>query len=1105
MLWQKVDKRWLDRLPKDRDGDVAWTKEQWKVPGEDPLEVRVCKRDGVPLSKFCKTVEAPRTSIALHITCGYGNFQGLMGASDHGGASAHFLLGRCGTPYLLVPTEYTSWHATWWNPNSIGIEVDNIGGLKKQGSEMVSEYSTEKKKDVYCGADEKDVFLEKDFRGFKHWATWTEAQYVGLGKLIKALCLKHAIPRIVLPEPHRWDDFKKDEKIRRDFRGICTHYNIDPARRSDIGPYIDWGKLIQYAGLTEADCYHPPGSVASTHLDATGGAPAKAEDKKPAARKPAPQPKPQPQGKPAEHAQAPVGAETLPAPVAIDKHTLRVRIGSHGGRLCLSVKQPGDPMPTAPEPGEAPAAKAPGKRDEFIQACMNFLGAPYKAGSKKPGEGIDGVNLIALAMRRVGVFKTDEEMPDDAAHLGALWHLSGGDPATIPGDIFPGDLVWFGSGDHDTDALQNPMVYLGGGRVLGPVPDGGVSSAVQVIAVDKVPEKFAGWMHVDDFGDEPPKHGEHPGDPPRAGAKLSAALLPPAPAQQYDALKAVVARAKGKWDDGKGKINLVGVKNLHDRCLISPKPGDWNDTLFAAFLDDDGHKCVLELRSSLNPGADENPVESWQLWEGSWKFKLGAGDGTEGKALQPDGKVKGWFDAGGMGAPRPIDHERKASGEEVQPAKPKAQSEEKPPAPKPVPKAKDDKPAPPADKPFVFDGKAKKLSMKFGMRMMRALIDWELRDEGGERQGCTYSWNGVVKKYKAPAGVLNEWPALDDQMRIDPAKKTAGGVSLWHAFGIEWGASGSSNCCNSQMAAVFAALADGKMRIQKDDGVLEVDVVQGTPKAPGIKDHPAEDAKKAVSYGSVFSNVWIQAEGSKYKGADGKKLFANGQYIAPAWAMKWLGVGEPVGKWGDESCLNDVRMGDNACWFSHNWLVGDIRYEVTLKGRKTPVFVDQSDFACGDHADPKAQSAGGYKMTRKDCQWVEENEATFEARLQAFLKADKLEFEGKDYEVAKIKAVSTRVFSANCVAYDKYGTASGVVYERKTDGKTADDWVRNDEKTKNNRLGLGVSRPWNTFASQVKKGFGNCWGFARWYDNAGGAEWKADGGADPKLSGGGNG
>src|SRR5437763_5403544 len=147
MLWQKVDKKWQDRINADHDGDVSWKKEQWTVPGEDPLEVRICSRKGVELSSFAQTKERPRTSITLHLTCGYGNFTGLMGGSDHS-ASAHFLLGRCGISYQCVPTEFTSWHATWWNDNSIGIEIDNIGGLRKDGKWMVSEYSNAKTKDT---------------------------------------------------------------------------------------------------------------------------------------------------------------------------------------------------------------------------------------------------------------------------------------------------------------------------------------------------------------------------------------------------------------------------------------------------------------------------------------------------------------------------------------------------------------------------------------------------------------------------------------------------------------------------------------------------------------------------------------------------------------------------------------------------------------------------------------------------------------------------------------------------------------------------------------------------------------------------------------------
>ena len=1100
MHWTKVDKKWQDRLALTREGDVSWTTEQWPLPGEEPLEVRVCKREGFPVSKFARANEAPRTSIVLHQTAGYGQFQGLMGGSDHS-ASAHFLLGRCGTPYLLVPTEFTAWHATWWNPNSIGIEIDCIANLFKKGNDLVSEYGNPRK-DVYCSLDDKDVYLEKSYGGGKYWATMTEKQYVGVGRLIKALCFKHKIPRIVLPDPQRFKAFARDEAMRNAYRGVCTHLQIDPANRVDIGPYIDWGKLIQYGGLTEADCFHPPAAVMETWKDSTGGKIAKADaaggeaNPKPAAR-PA-------ESKPAASggaAQAPAGAETLPAPVLIDNHTLRIHVGHKGGRICFSVKQPGDPLPTTPEVGDAPEAKAPGKRDDFIQACMNFLGAPFKAGSKKPADGIDGAGMIALAMRRIELFKSDEEMPSDAEHLSALWHVTSGSADKVPDEILPGDLAWFGKGDHDHDPQQHPMVWLGGGRVLGPVPDGGADSAVQVIRVDKFPEKFAGWMHVDDLGTET-AHTEHPGEPPAAGAKLTGALLPATPAARYDALKKLVERTKGKWDDGKEKINLVGVKNLHDRCLISPRPDDWNDTLYAVFLDKDGHKCCLEMRASLNPGTDENRAETWQLWEGSWKFKLGDGDGTQGKALQPDGKVKGWQDVSGMGAPRPIDHDQPAKGSDLQPGT-AAKTDEKPPAPKkPIEVPKPDKPPPSADAPFVFDGAGKKLSMKFGMRMMRALIEWELRETGGQKTGTVYSWNGVVAKYPRLAPRRGtEWPALDAMMQIAPTDKiNFGGEDrgVWHAFGIEWVATGATNCCNSQMAAIFASLPDGKMRVKKDDGALEIDVVKGTPAAPGIQGHPADDAKKAISYGSVFANAWIQAEGSHLKLANGKKVFGGYAYIAPAWAMKWLCVGDAVGKWGEEAALSKVRMGDNACWYSHNWLVGDIRYEVALKGRKTPVYVDQSDFARGEHAQPQAESAAGYLMTRDDCLWVEQHEEEFEARLKAFLEGTTLEFDGKDCEVSKIKAVAARVFSANCVASGDYGTARGVVYKKSGEGKTPDDWTEDEGATTRARMHLGISRPWGKFKDNYRDGSG-CFGFARWYDNAGGGAWKPEGGADPKL------
>ena len=48
MLWNKVDQRWQDRIPKTREGDVSWKTERWPVPGEsqpirphNPLAIKV--------------------------------------------------------------------------------------------------------------------------------------------------------------------------------------------------------------------------------------------------------------------------------------------------------------------------------------------------------------------------------------------------------------------------------------------------------------------------------------------------------------------------------------------------------------------------------------------------------------------------------------------------------------------------------------------------------------------------------------------------------------------------------------------------------------------------------------------------------------------------------------------------------------------------------------------------------------------------------------------------------------------------------------------------------------------------------------------------------
>jgi len=647
---QVVNDRWADRAASsgELDDGVSYVAEPWEIPGESPLAVRFCTRKGYPMSSFCHMQETPKRAVVLHHTSGFGHLGTLMG--NHGFISIHFMIGRDGNVYRFVNTEYKVNHAGPFNTGSIGIEVDNIGKLLLKDGILYGEGGEKSKYGApYCKEDDKSAYVEKQWRSKneKYWATWTEAQYVGVGKLLKAICHKHQIPKMILPDEHRFEGFDEHQDMPR-FRGICHHVNITPGNRDDLGPYVDWDKIISYAGLSVGDCFNNP---------AEGGAPAKKPaqkpEKKPEAKK---QDAPKKQ-EPAKKAQPPAPStrvedppQPLPAPVQVDARTVRLRIGPRPGRIALSVRKPGEPIPTSPATSAPSSPAADGKRDDFLRAAMSFLGVPYKAGSDKPDQGLDGPGLVGLCLKRVGAFKAEDEVT--APLLAGLYPPSGGDPQNPPARIVPGDLAWFGSGDHDRASTQHPMISLGGGRLVGPLAEGGKDhGAVRVIRIDDVPDHFAGWSHLDDLG-MATAQTQHPGDPPAAGTQLTAALLPSDPAERYEALKKVVGDRGGKWKSGKGEVNLVGIQDLQDLCYRSPMRGGWNDTLFACFVDQDGNKLSLELRASLNPGHDEDPKGAWNLCNGSYTFKLAGGQGGS-KQLVPEGKIKGWCDSPGRGAPAP--------------------------------------------------------------------------------------------------------------------------------------------------------------------------------------------------------------------------------------------------------------------------------------------------------------------------------------------------------------------------------------------------------------------------------------------------------------------
>ena len=391
-------------------------------------------------------------------------------------------------------------------------------------------------------------------------------------------------------------------------------------------------------------------------------------------------------------------------------------------------------------------------------------------------------------------------------------------------------------------------------------------------------------------------------------------------------------------------------------------------------------------------------------------------------------------------------------------------------------------PVPAGDQPWVFDAAGKKKSMRFGLRMMNALLQWELRrDPVDARFGCLYSTNGWVDSYK-PDAPGQEWPELKQLMKIPP-RGNVGGVDTWHAFGMSWASTNKANCCDSQFAAIFAASRDGVLRVKRDDGVEEIDVVADTPVDDGLQ-------QGNVSKGAAFAQTWINGGLCQLETKKGKRLYELPAVPQTA-AMTYLGVGEGVTAWGGKN-LADVRIGDAGQWNAHSWLVGDIRYKVTLKGASKTAKAFQSDFARSERP-VLTWSAGkdAPKLSKEELEWLEQHEPEFEKRIADFLAAKSLTVDGEDHEVEKIEVDAAQEFSANAVSYyakgeeKHHGTAGGRVYvQAKTTGEKdlTGPWEYSDAETQACLLALGVSRLWVPFASKA-----GAWGFARWYDHAGAA------------------
>lgn len=211
----------------------------------ETVKIMDCARDNGDKSYYYQE-ETTKKKVVLHFTMGY--LKGDIATLTRQHVSVPFVVGRNGIIYNLFASKYWSYHLgpgamggnTAMSKECIGIEISNIGPLKKIGDNLVTTYSDT---DIYCSLAETQYYtrLNTKYRGFEYFATYTAAQYEAISKLLRFLCAKYTLPKKFLNEPARYEIMT--EAGFKSYTGIVSHVNCRKDK-ADIGPAFDWNKIM---------------------------------------------------------------------------------------------------------------------------------------------------------------------------------------------------------------------------------------------------------------------------------------------------------------------------------------------------------------------------------------------------------------------------------------------------------------------------------------------------------------------------------------------------------------------------------------------------------------------------------------------------------------------------------------------------------------------------------------------------------------------------------------------------------------------------------------------------------------------------------------------
>jgi N-acetyl-anhydromuramyl-L-alanine amidase AmpD len=183
--------------------------------------------------------------IVLHFTAGRtaaSAIQTWRGDPQH--VATAYAVDNDGTIFEAFDPSFWAYHlgikgVSLHDKRSIGIEIANVGPLRRTAAGDALNWWPSKFGQRYCGIEESGRYVKSEYRGEKYFASFAQPQMEAVGKLVRHLAERFSIPAVVAGSSRR-SEF--DPAFFSGFQGIATHSNFR-LDKWDIGPAYDWETL----------------------------------------------------------------------------------------------------------------------------------------------------------------------------------------------------------------------------------------------------------------------------------------------------------------------------------------------------------------------------------------------------------------------------------------------------------------------------------------------------------------------------------------------------------------------------------------------------------------------------------------------------------------------------------------------------------------------------------------------------------------------------------------------------------------------------------------------------------------------------------------------